>query len=301
MQGDRMWRHFFVLTVILTVGFGCNFLEKIEKLERPESTEVITRTEITKEALKERLGAKGVKLASPAPRDKPNPLSLYVRFSTRNNDFLLNAEHYEYFAAMANTLREVFKEREINGVFIEGTNLVYKTITLPAYQSLIDDYKAKGIFVEDFEKLVDDLQREGFSQIELDIDESNLVTAPPVPINVGNKNSIKPANTEKTLSNSSRNDDTKSISGGVLNGKAIDLPKPTYPAAARAVRATGAVNVQVTVDEKGDVVSAEAVSGHPLLRASATMAARKAKFNPTLLSGKPVKVTGIIVYNFTPE
>jgi len=56
----------------------------------------------------------------------------------------------------------------------------------------------------------------------------------------------------------------------------------------------------VTVDEKGNVVAASAVSGHPLLRASAVQAARQSKFSPTLLSGKPVKVKGIIVYNFTP-
>lgn len=92
----------------------------------------------------------------------------------------------------------------------------------------------------------------------------------------------------------------KTISGGVLNGKAIDLPKPAYPAAARAVRASGAVNVQVVVDENGNVVSASAVSGHPLLRSAAEQSARQAKFSPTLLSGKAVKVTGVIVYNFVP-
>lgn len=92
----------------------------------------------------------------------------------------------------------------------------------------------------------------------------------------------------------------KTISGGILNGKATTLVKPAYPAAAKAVRASGAVNVQVTIDEKGDVISASAVSGHPLLRASAVQAARESKFSPTLLSGKPVKVTGVIVYNFTP-
>jgi TonB family protein len=90
----------------------------------------------------------------------------------------------------------------------------------------------------------------------------------------------------------------KSISGGVLNGKATNLVKPPYPAAARAVRAEGAVNVQVTIDEEGNVISASAVSGHPLLRASAVQAARASKFSPTRLEGQPVKVTGIIVYNF---
>ena len=92
----------------------------------------------------------------------------------------------------------------------------------------------------------------------------------------------------------------KKISGGVLNGKATSLPKPPYPAAARAVRASGPVNVQVTISETGSVVSASAVSGHPLLRQAAEQAARSARFAPTMLSGQPVSVTGVIVYNFVP-
>ena len=93
---------------------------------------------------------------------------------------------------------------------------------------------------------------------------------------------------------------SKPISKGVVNGSAISLPKPPYPAAARAVRASGAVNVQVLISESGSVVSASAVSGHPLLRQAAEQAARGAKFKPTLLSGQPVKVNGVIVYNFVP-
>ena len=93
----------------------------------------------------------------------------------------------------------------------------------------------------------------------------------------------------------------KKISGGVLNGKATSLPTPAYPAAARAVRAGGAVNVQITTDESGRVVSATAVSGHPLLRAAAEKAANGAKFAPTMLSGQPIKVIGTIIYNFDPK
>ncbi|MDQ3133139.1 MAG: TonB family protein [Acidobacteriota bacterium] len=93
----------------------------------------------------------------------------------------------------------------------------------------------------------------------------------------------------------------KTISSGVLNGKAIELPKPPYPPAARAVRASGAVNVQVMIDENGSVISASAVSGHPLLRSSAEQSARAAKFTPTMLGGKAVKVSGVIVYNFVPD
>ena len=95
--------------------------------------------------------------------------------------------------------------------------------------------------------------------------------------------------------------DGQTISGGVLNGKAIDKPEPPYPSIAKAARASGTVTVQVTVDETGHVVSAQAVSGHPLLREAAVQAARRARLSPTLLSGKPVKVSGVLTYNFVLE
>lgn len=91
------------------------------------------------------------------------------------------------------------------------------------------------------------------------------------------------------------------ISGGVLNGKAISLPKPNYPPIAKAAHAAGTVVVQVLIDENGNVVSASAVSGHPLLVNAAVSAARSAKFSPTKLSGQPVKVTGVIQYNFVAQ
>jgi TonB family protein len=93
----------------------------------------------------------------------------------------------------------------------------------------------------------------------------------------------------------------KPISGGLLNGKAVSLPKPAYPAIAKAARACGTVSVQVTIDESGSVISVRAISGHPLLQAAAVEAAKQAKFAPTLLDGNPVKVTGVINYNFVPE
>jgi TonB family protein len=90
----------------------------------------------------------------------------------------------------------------------------------------------------------------------------------------------------------------KRISGGILNGKARSLPKPEYPAAAKEVGVSGVVSVKILIDEDGNVISAEAVAGHPLLRSAAVDAARQAQFAPTRLSGQPVKVSGIITYNF---
>lgn len=91
------------------------------------------------------------------------------------------------------------------------------------------------------------------------------------------------------------------VSLGVVNGKAITLVKPPYPSAARAVHADGVVNVQVSIDEQGIVTSANAVSGHPLLRQAAEKAARASVFLPTTLSRQPVKVSGVIVYKFAAQ
>jgi TonB family protein len=107
-------------------------------------------------------------------------------------------------------------------------------------------------------------------------------------------------NSNSTNTNNS-NTRPKTVSGGVLNGKAISLPQPVYPQVARTARASGTVVVQVTVDEQGNVISASAVSGHPLLRQSAVAAARQARFSPTKLGGVPVKVTGLINYKFVAE
>ena len=87
------------------------------------------------------------------------------------------------------------------------------------------------------------------------------------------------------------------ISGGILNGKAVSKPAPGYPPFGQ-VRVEGTVVVSILVDERGCVESAEATKGHPLLRASAVEAAYHACFTPTRLSGQPVKVSGFITYNF---
>jgi Ca-activated chloride channel family protein len=91
------------------------------------------------------------------------------------------------------------------------------------------------------------------------------------------------------------------ISGGVVNGKATSLPKPSYPVLAKSANASGTVQVRVVIDETGKVVAAQAVAGHPLLRAEAVKAAQAATFAPTLMSGKPVRTVGVINYNFAGD
>lgn len=67
-------------------------------------------------------------------------------------------------------------------------------------------------------------------------------------------------------------------SAGLAFPKATSLPKPPFPAAARAVRSSGEVVVDVKIDNMGKVVSAVSESGHPLLRKAAEQASRGARF-----------------------
>lgn len=89
------------------------------------------------------------------------------------------------------------------------------------------------------------------------------------------------------------------ISGGVLQGGAIKRVQPPYPLEAKAARAASPVQVQVTIGTTGEVMAAEVVSGHPLLRDVAHAAALQWRFKPTELSGVPVKIAGVLTFNFT--
>jgi protein TonB len=91
------------------------------------------------------------------------------------------------------------------------------------------------------------------------------------------------------------------ITRDVLNGRALALPRPEYPKIARSAHASGTVTVQVTIDEAGNVIAAYAVAGNPLLHAVSVAAAKAARFSPTKLCGEPVRVAGVITYNFVAQ
>jgi len=93
-------------------------------------------------------------------------------------------------------------------------------------------------------------------------------------------------------------DSKDKITSGVLNGRAIELVQPAYPAIARAAHASGEVAVLVLIDKDGKVMAAQIIDGHPLLQAASLKAARASRFTPTRLEGKPVNVLGKIIYNF---
>jgi TonB family protein len=84
-------------------------------------------------------------------------------------------------------------------------------------------------------------------------------------------------------------------------GRVVQLPKPVYPPIARVAHAQGSVEVQVLIDENGKVVAAAAISGHPLLQAASVKAARESDFTPTKFEGKPVKVAGVLHYDFIAQ
>jgi periplasmic protein TonB len=90
----------------------------------------------------------------------------------------------------------------------------------------------------------------------------------------------------------------RTISKGAITSEALFLPKPAYPAIPKQLKIQGPVKIQVLIDEQGNVISAHAISGHPMLTAAAQQAALQARFSPTLLGDQPVKVSGVITYNF---
>ncbi|HWQ32257.1 MAG TPA: energy transducer TonB [Blastocatellia bacterium] len=84
----------------------------------------------------------------------------------------------------------------------------------------------------------------------------------------------------------------------ILQGTAIRKVQPVYPAIAKAARVQGPVQVQVEISEEGQVTSVAVLSGHPLLRDAAVQAARQWLWRPTLLGNVPVRVQGVLTFNF---
>jgi protein TonB len=76
---------------------------------------------------------------------------------------------------------------------------------------------------------------------------------------------------------------------------------PQYPALARQTHVFGTVVVDAVIDEKGNVVQARAVSGHPLLIDAALKAVLQWKYEPTSLNGQPISVELQVLVNFNTK
>lgn len=88
--------------------------------------------------------------------------------------------------------------------------------------------------------------------------------------------------------------------GGILNAKAKILPKPEYPSEARSKRLGGSIPVRVKVDEQGNVLEVKTICGNEILGKATEEAVRKAKFETVSVNGKPIKYSGIVIYNYVP-
>jgi TonB family protein len=105
-------------------------------------------------------------------------------------------------------------------------------------------------------------------------------------------------NRQTTIVSSST--DCKSCKSYILNDKAIDFSKPAYPAEARRQRISGAISLQITINEDGKVESVTAVLGPPLLRSISIKALKKTRFKKLILDCQPTKYSGIFIINFGP-
>ncbi|HEV8593865.1 MAG TPA: energy transducer TonB [Pyrinomonadaceae bacterium] len=85
-----------------------------------------------------------------------------------------------------------------------------------------------------------------------------------------------------------------------LNFEVISAEKPYYTRAAKASGAKGLVQVEITIDERGNVLTAHARTGNKELHPEAERAALASKFNRPTFGGKPAHAIGFLVYRFGP-
>jgi TonB family protein len=88
------------------------------------------------------------------------------------------------------------------------------------------------------------------------------------------------------------------INEGNLNSRAQVLKRPNYPPDAGKAGVSGSVLVEIVINEKGELLSSKAISGHKTLHAAAESAVRRSTFKPTTACGTPIKIKGTILYLF---
>jgi TonB family protein len=87
--------------------------------------------------------------------------------------------------------------------------------------------------------------------------------------------------------------------GATQNARLISNPSPVYPQGAKSAGVTGTVELAAVIGEDGHIQTLKVVSGHALLQKAALDAVWQWVYQPTLLNGKPVKVSTTIKVNFT--
>jgi len=187
---------FLLLITIIAFGFGCASAQPDSKNAQPKAT-VSKTTKITKEILKTNLTGKNVQFVEKlSDNEKPNPLFLSIKVVGSGADgksplmATLNSEAKQGVSELVTQLRSIFKMRADQGVFLEGKNEVDKRVNIPASEADIAFYNKENIYVEDFEKLIDDLHKAEIDQIsvnfadnterEITIDDLNPVRPPKI-------------------------------------------------------------------------------------------------------------------------
>lgn len=97
---------------------------------------------------------------------------------------------------------------------------------------------------------------------------------------------------------------SKCVKAGIVNKKALSIPTPiianfNHPKHLR-IPEESAIDVQIVINESGNVISARTLSGHPLIRGSFEKSASGAKFLPTFVNSGPVKLKAILRYILKP-
>ncbi len=104
---------------------------------------------------------------------------------------------------------------------------------------------------------------------------------------------------EKTKDKENKDKDSKEKSKDkVVKGELIEAPQPVYPEEAKKQKIEGTVVVAIVIGDDGNVISAKAKNGPEALYAMSEQAASRARFKPTTKDGAPVKVYGLMTYNF---
>ena len=159
-------------------------------------------------------------------------------------------------------IREIMRQR----IFF-GENRMYTIIAeLPVQKT---DLKEPQLFMDSFKIIPVEPSR---SQLD----------PPPSPAPGVNNSVIRPS--------------IMRVSSSVLLTNATRKVEPDFSKIQANVQ--GAVQVSVTIGEDGKVEKAEVVVGHPLLSEACIRAAQQWEFKPETISGQPVKVMGILTYNF---
>ncbi len=171
MKNHHLVTIFPILISIVLFGFGCASPQTNSNNAQPAATET-KLTIVTKDNLKARLAGKNVQFIEKiSDKEKPNPLFLMIKIVGSGADgksplkVTLNNEAKQGVSELVTKLGSIFKMRVDQGVFLEGKNEVDKRVNIAASETDIAFYNKENIYVEDFEKLIDDLHKAEIDQI----------------------------------------------------------------------------------------------------------------------------------------